>query len=102
MKFIVYNLDEKILRTGKCAVKDFPLQAKNGKFVMEGIAKDTTQKIKFDGLDDDGQPINPRVVNKTPEEIEADSPVVPTGKQLANITNEQWEDVLKRLEALGG
>jgi len=38
------------------------------------------------------------VVNKTPEEIEAEKPLeIFLEKQIAHITNEQWQDVLKRL-----
>lgn len=79
------------------------IQAKKGEFVMEGEANDTTQKIEFDGFDEKGQPINPRVVDKSPEEVERDNPPEPRllkGKQPANITNEQWQDVLKRLDKL--
>lgn len=100
-KFIVYKLDKKISRTGGCSDKDFSLQAKDDEFVMEGEANDETQKIEFDGLDEEGQPINPRVVDKTPEEIEADNPTpleIPEGERPACITNEQWRDVLNRLE----
>jgi len=71
---------------------------------MEGTANDVTQRIEFDGLDAKGQPINPRVVDKTPEEIEANNPPepepIPFKKQLAHITNEQWQGVLKRIDKL--
>ena len=46
-----------------------------------------------------------RVVNKTPQDIESELPsllTIPAGERLANITNDQWDDVLKRIEALGG
>lgn len=100
-KFIVYNLDRKMLRGGGCSDKDFFLQARDGEFVMEGTANDVTQKIEFDGLDEKGQPINPRVVNKTQEEIEADNPTppeIPFEKRVAHITNKQWQDVLAKLK----
>jgi len=68
---------------------------------MEGKANAVTQKVEFDGFDDDGQPINPRVVDKTPEEIEAEKlPMIPTEKKQAHITNEQWQSVLGRLDKL--
>ena len=76
-----------------------------GEFIMEGEADDATQKIDFDGFDVDGQPINPRVVDKTPEEIEADNPTpasMSLEKKPASITNKQWQDVLRRLRVLEG
>lgn len=101
--FIVYNQVGKFIRSGGCQNKNFFLQAKESEFVFEGTGNDVTQKIKFDGLDIDGQPVNPRVVDKTPEEIEADNPTppeTPFEKRTAHITNEQWQDVIKRLDNL--
>ena len=104
MKFIVYDMIGKMLRQVSCPSNLRYLQARDGEFVMEGIANDTTQKIKFDGLDEEGQPINPRIVNKTPEEIEAEKPPEPKSilieKQSANITNEQLQNILDRLDDL--
>lgn len=103
MKFIVYDKNKKILRTGSCSAQDSFLQAQDGEFIIEGIANDATQKVEFDGFDEKGQPINPRVIDKIPDEIEKDSPPEPRllkGKQPANITNEQWQDVLKKLDDL--
>jgi len=100
--YIVYSSNKEILRTGICQDSTFYLQAQD-EFVMEGIANDSTQKIEFDGFDADGQPINPRVVDKIPEEIEADNPKpieIPVEKQLALITNEQWQDILDRYKNL--
>lgn len=102
-KYIVYNQAKKILWTGGCSDKDFSLQAKDSNFVMEGAANDVTQKIEFDGFDEEGQPINPRVVDKTPEEIETDNPTPPKisfEKRIAHITNEQWQDVLNKISDL--
>lgn len=93
-KFIVYDNTGKILRTGGCSDKDFFLQARDGEFVIEGKANDVTQKVANPG-------IAGRVVNKTPEEIEADNPTpkpVPFEKRPAQVTNEQWQDVLGRLK----
>lgn len=102
--FIIHNMEGTILRTGLCQDVDFKTQAHANEFVMEGKANAATQKIKFDGLDVDGQPINPRVVDKTPREIEAEKPPepepIPVEKQSANVTNKQWQDVLKRLDKL--
>lgn len=103
-KFIVYNEQKEILRVGLCQNSTFYLQAKEDEFVMEGKAEGLNQKIEFDSLDDEGQPINPRVVDKTPEEIEADKPPerkpIPFEKQSANITNEQLQGILDRLSDL--
>ncbi len=44
-----------------------------------------------------------RIVNKTPQEIEAELPsllTIPVGERLANITNEQWQSVLNRIDNL--
>lgn len=87
MRFIVHNQDGKILRTGECAAQDLSLQAHKDEFALKGAADDLTQKI-----------VDGKVVNKTTEEIEAEKPKpIPAGQQQANITNEQWEDVLWRL-----
>jgi hypothetical protein len=68
---------------------------------VEDKADNLTQEVKFDGFDAAGQPINPRVVDKTPEEIEAEKPPeMPEGQRPAFITNEQWQDILNRLTAL--
>lgn len=101
--YIVYGLNGEILRTGHCPDRDVELQAGANEFVMEGIANGTTQKVEFDGLDEKGQPVNPRVVDKTPEEIEKENPTtlkIPKSQKLVYITNEQWQAVLKRLDDL--
>ena len=92
MRYIVYNQKGKILRTGTCSNVDFLLQAGEDEFIMEGKANDARQKI-----------VNGRIVDKTPQEIEADNPKppkIPAEKQPARITNEQWQKVLNRLEVL--
>jgi len=92
MRYIVYNQKGKILRTGTCSNVDFLLQAGEDEFIMEGTANDARQKI-----------VNGRIVDKTPQEIEADNPTlpkIPIEKQPARITNEQWQKVLNRLEVL--
>ena len=94
--FIVYNVQGKILRTGFCQDKNIYGQAGEAEFVMEGEADDITQKVINVG-------IKGKIVDKTPEEIEADNPKpieIPVEKQLANITNEQWQDVLDRFKKL--
>lgn len=104
MMYIVFDNTKKILRLIDSSPAMSLLQAKDGAFIMEGTANDITQKIEFDGLDVDGQPINPKVVDKTPEEIEAEKPTpppkIPYEKQVAYITNEKWQEILDRLDKL--
>jgi len=91
-RFIVYNSKGQILRTGSCPDSIFFRQAHDGEFVIEGKANDVTQKI-----------VGGKIVNKTPEEIEADNPTpipVPFEKRPAQITNEQWQGILNRLDNL--
>ena len=61
---------------------------------MKGTANDVTQKIENPG-------IAGMVVDKTPAEIEAEKPPeISFEKKTAHITNEQWQDVLDRLDKL--
>jgi len=88
--FIVYNRAGKILRTGLSQDANFLKQAVKGEFVMDGVADDITQKI-----------VNGKVVDKAPGEIPNERlPLIPESIKPANVTNEQWRDVLKRLDAL--
>lgn len=104
MQYIIYNKMGEALRIIDSPPSSSLLQVKENEFIMEGGADDATQKIEFDDFDDDGQPINPRVVNKTPAEIARDNPPelleMPFKKQPANITKEQLQDVLNRLSKL--
>lgn len=105
MNYIVYDKSGKMLRKAICPPSHCLSQAKEDEFIMEGTADDATQKVEFDGFDAEGQPINPRVVNKTPKEIEKDNPTppeIPKGKRPAHIINAQWQDVLSRIKALEG
>ena len=103
MSYIIYNEAGEILRVVQCSPAMSKIQPKEGEFIMEGTANGVTQKIKFDGLDVNDQPINPRVVNKTKEEIKRENPTipkVPKSQKPAYITNKQWQDVLKRIDKL--
>ena len=96
MSYIIYNEADKILRVVNCSKAMSKIQAKEeaGEFMMEGEADSATQKI-----------VDGEVVDKTPGEIKADNPPLPTipeGQQQAHITNEQWQNVLDRLRALEG
>lgn len=89
MNLIIYDNTGKILRQIQCPSTLSLLQAKKGEFVMEGVANDSTQKI-----------VAGKVVDKTPEEIEADNPPTPERQNLVLITRGQWQDVLDRLDKL--
>ena len=89
-KFIIYNKNGQILRTGTCQNDTFHLQNQKDEFVMEGIANDVTQKI-----------IKGKVIDKTLEEIEAEKPSeIPFEKSIVCITNEQWQAVQDRISNL--
>ncbi len=101
--YIIFNDTKRISRTGSCPISMINLQAGDGEFVIEGIADSLTQKVDFDGLDEKGQPVNPRVVDKSSAEIERDDPVlipISDEKRSANITNEQYQALLRRVEKL--
>jgi len=92
--YIVYDMTGKITGHGQCSDSCFSLQeVKEGESIIEGIADDVTQKI-----------VDGEIVNKTPGEIEADKPPeskpIPFEQRKANITNEQWKDVIDRLTFL--
>jgi len=90
MTYLIYDKTGKILRVVKCPPAMSKMQAKEGEFVLEGEANDATQKI-----------VDGKIVNKTPEEIEAEkSPVIPFAKRRANITNEQLQLILGRVAKL--
>jgi len=103
MKYIIYSKTGEILRVVECHPTLADKQVKKDTFIMEGNANDATQKVEFDGFDVEGQPVNPRVVDKTLEEIEADNPLIPEipkSQMQIYITNEQWWDIQDRLSNL--
>jgi len=92
--YIVYETDTgKIVRTGQCTNTMFSAQAGVGEDVLEGTASDIIQKV-----------VDGKVVDKTPEEIEAQKPPIPEPipykEQPASITNEQYQTLLGRLANL--
>ena len=103
-RFTIYNSEGEILRSGFCTTASFDKKAGDGEFVIEGTGNDVTQKVV--NLDQYGtKPIGfLKIVNKTPEEMIGIkilvSKVTPYEKQPAQITNEQWQDVLKRIDEL--
>jgi len=64
MRFYSFDKTGTIKRAGFCPRSMFGLQSFPDEFFAEGQASDVTQKVVFDGLDQSGQPINPRIVEK--------------------------------------
>jgi len=88
--YVVYDTTGKILRIGISSSRPIRSQAGINEFVLEGTANDRTQKV-----------IDGKIVDKTPEEIEAEKPKpVPVENRPARITNKQWQAVLERLDRL--
>ena len=91
--FCLYDDNGKIIKTGHCPKECIPSIEKYGYMLLIGFANQKTQKI-----------INDVIVDKTPEEIEADKPLkaIPISfeEQRVDITNGQWQEVLDRLRRL--
>lgn len=92
-KFIVYNTQGRILRTGTCQDGNFERQAKRpDEFVLEGTADDLLQKIS-----------GGKVSAKPTQEVDSDNArqkKTPEPERKKRVTNEMWRTVLARLEAL--
>ena len=92
VSFIVWDAQDKIVRTGKCQERDWRRQAKanHGETVTLGSANDAKQKMK------DG-----KVVDKTQAEIDAEKPPQTKPEDMpAYITNKQWQDMQDRITQL--
>lgn len=101
--YIVHDADGKILRTGSCPEIIVDAQAGPGEFAIEGVADDRKQKMEFDGLDESGRPVNPRLVDKTPAEIERDNPpppVIPDEDKPASMTKKEVALLMQRVKDL--
>ena len=72
-KFVVYNKDGDILRTGICPEGSMDLQKADGQFVMEGVANDATQHV-----------VDGKIVDKPP----AENPIDERPQQLRDTRNE--------------
>lgn len=99
MTHIVFDKTGKILRLAECPASLREQEAGKNEFIMEGTADDEIQRIEFVGFDGDGQPINPRIVYKTTEEMARDKPkkvVIPDRV----ITKGQWESIMARITSL--
>jgi len=93
-EYIVLNMNGHLVSSGRCPNRDFDKQAdkKKNETVIEGFIDQRKQKI-----------VGGKVVNKTAAEIEADNPAppeIPESQRSANITNEQWQGILNRLDNL--
>jgi len=97
MNYLIYNKKGKILRTVQCPPTMRDKQVRKGEFIMEGTADDVAQKVV-------GRGKLRRVVDKTSEEIRAEepSPEISFDERIANINNQQWRDVLNRIQVLEG
>ena len=92
INFIIYTDLGKILRTGFCTEEDFQFQAKEDEFIIEGRADDIKQKV-----------VDKKVVNKTPQEIEDDTPIRPTipeGEKIISIKKKEWDSLVDRVASL--
>ena len=92
IQFIIYNNDGKIIRVGVCSEPLYDLQAQEGEKIIVGNADPTKHKI-----------VDGKRVDKTPQEIMADTSeemVIPVEEKQASITNQMWQDLMDRLDAL--
>jgi len=101
--FYYTNYDKvtgRIKSSGMCSTEaDVDLNKRKGFEQVKGIfANETSKKIETHV---DGMIIYRVAVDKTPEEIEAQKkPAISFEKQKANITNEQLQSIMDRLEKL--
>jgi len=102
MKYIIYNLDGKILRHGNCQTIMFERQAHGeNEFVVEGEADDAVDKIEIEEFDDKGKPKKVKLKKKTSEEIEAERPPeIPEEDMSVMLSKKEYQSILDRLEAL--
>ncbi len=88
--FVFNRMTGKILRHGTCSQGDMLLQAGPGEAVMGGIADELRQKV-----------VDWRLVDRTPEEIEASQPKAPKEEEMpARITQGDLAALMARLGAL--
>ena len=100
--YIVFNIDEKILRTGGCP--EFLVEAQaheEDEYVTEGKADDAVDKIEIEEFDVFGNPSKVKIKKKTEVELDAEKPVeLPESKRRAVITKEKYQNLLDRLKKL--
>jgi len=100
--YIVFNIDEKILRTGGCPGFLMEAQAHGeDEYVIEGKADDAVDKIEIEEFDVFGNPSKVKIKKKTEVELDAEKPVeLPESKRRAVITKEKYQNLLDRLKKL--
>jgi len=94
MKYLVYDANGEIKRTGSCPASMLAIQAGDGETVIENTdnAGDLTHKV-----------VNGKIKNLTKAEKDVKKPkviVIPDEDKPANIKKKDWDAVIKRLEAL--
>jgi len=96
VKYVEYVDDGTIIKFGVCSEKTFNEMGKSKNVLSVSVLSND--------LDRNYRIINGKIKSKTPEEIEASKPPIllptPLEKQPAMITNEQYQNLLKRLDSL--
>jgi len=106
--YIVFEKDEgnfgKILKTGAAPSDVSYKQGKSNQFVLlDCFARDNVHKIQVDGWDRNGGPINPRVVDKTPAEIEAEKALRQqdaNSEEMIAVPKSEFDELIGRVERL--
>lgn len=111
MVYTTYDSNGKILGGGSCIPSVFAtykcrLFETCNNFALSDNSNYETQKIVFDGFDEEGQPINPQIVDMSVNEIEAkalaDVPTTtcPCEEHQVRITERQLQAIVNRITAL--
>ena len=96
MNYITYDENGNILKYGICSKEKYKTQKESGERIIQ-------VDIYEDAIDITKKVINGRLVDKTSNEIKLTRQKIqriPEGQQVAVITNDQWTDILARLDAL--
>lgn len=99
--YVEYNIEtSRIIRRGKCQDGHVPAPRRsNGIALVRASYK--YNAIICDKTDSKKRAVNPKPARKTfTDKPKKPITVIPEKKRLANVTNEQWDDVLKRLSKL--
>ncbi|MBN2314463.1 MAG: hypothetical protein JXM79_11075 [Sedimentisphaerales bacterium] len=101
MNYTLFDDAGVIIRSGVCPPGDFERQARPGQFVLEGKGNDAKYKVEFDGLDESGRPVSPRLVEKTESEKAQSRIPTPSEAELPIVLKKKDYDILmKRIENL--
>lgn len=91
-KYLIYDNTGEIVRIKTQSHGAFRGTLEQGQFIIEGSANPLTEKV-----------VNGKIVPKTAQEIAAipaPKPIPPREKRRAWISQESWDDIIKRIEAL--